>query len=49
MRWFFAVFFAVYGIASAASPAKVEPETHASIYPAVLSTGIRHLFQTMDE
>lgn len=26
-----------------------EDETHASIFPAVLSTGVRHLFQTMDE
>ena len=26
-----------------------EDETHASIYPAVLSTGIRHLYGTMDD
>lgn len=26
-----------------------EDETHASIFPAAFSTGVRHLFQTMDE
>ena len=26
-----------------------DDETHASIYPAVLSTGVRHLFLVMDQ